>query len=151
MAQPRICRLTFVMTRCPLEAAVVEFMQHLGAKMDAASRQSMLSWRQAAATFPQKRVRVVVWNQTVWTLFFFDRKKGLLGNGSCQRCPFLKSLEILETVESPQSVENKGASDHFVEILEKVKILEIPPAKRPLSNDPFPGPDSFMFSDQNLI
>ena len=44
----------------------------------------------------------------------------------------LEILEILETLEY------KGESDHFPEILENLeildsKILEIPPAKRPLS------------------
>ena len=42
-------------------------------------------------------------------------------------------LEILENLESCQTVESNGESDHFLEILENLEILEIPPAKRPLS------------------
>ena len=45
-------------------------------------------------------------------------------------------LEILENLENPQTVENKGESDHFLEILENLEILEIleiPPVKRPVS------------------
>ena len=49
----------------------------------------------------------------------------------------LENLEILEILENPQTVENKGESDHFQEILENLEILEIleiPPVKRPLSS-----------------
>ena len=41
--------------------------------------------------------------------------------------------------ENPQTVENRGESDHFLEILENLEtletleIVEIPPVKRPLS------------------
>ena len=48
----------------------------------------------------------------------------------------LENLEILEILENPQTVENKGKSDHCLEILEKLEILEIqeiPSVKRPLS------------------
>ena len=38
-------------------------------------------------------------------------------------------LEMLVVLDSPQSVENKGESNHFLEIVENLKILEIPPAK----------------------
>ena len=34
----------------------------------------------------------------------------------------LENLEILEIVENPQSVENKGESDHSLEILENFKF-----------------------------
>ena len=47
---------------------------------------------------------------------------------------FLENLEILEYLENPQTVENKGESDHCLEILENsevLDILEIPPVKRP--------------------
>ena len=33
----------------------------------------------------------------------------------------VENLEILEILESPQTVENKGESDHFLEILEIAK------------------------------
>ena len=46
-------------------------------------------------------------------------------------------FEILEILESPQSVENKGGSDLFLEILENLEILEIPPVKDPFRNDCF--------------
>ena len=52
----------------------------------------------------------------------------------------LEKLENLEILETPQSVENKGESDHFPEILEYleiVEILEVPPVKDPFRNDPF--------------
>ena len=39
--------------------------------------------------------------------------------GLFQKSPFL------EILESPQTVENKGKSDHFLEILENLEILEI--------------------------
>ena len=48
---------------------------------------------------------------------------------------FLENAEILEILENPQTVENKGESDHFLEILENLEILEIleiPPVERPL-------------------
>ena len=71
----------------------------------------------------------------LWSL-----RKGVFGRrGSFQKRPssrdsrdYLKSLEILE---SPRTVEKKGESDHFPEILENLEILEIteiPPVKRPL-------------------
>ena len=66
-------------------------------------------------------------------------KRGLLEKGSFQKSPFSRDsreLEIFEILENPQTVENKGESDHFLEILENseiLEILEIPPAKRPLS------------------
>ena len=61
--------------------------------------------------------------------------------GSCQKSPFpeiLENLEIqnLEILDNPQTVENKGDSDHFLEVLEHLEILEIlelPPVERPLS------------------
>ena len=48
----------------------------------------------------------------------------------------LENLGILEILENPQTVENKGESDHSLEILENLEILEIleiPPVKRRLS------------------
>ena len=48
----------------------------------------------------------------------------------------LENVGILEILEKPQTVENKGESNHFLEILENLEILEIleiPPMKRPLS------------------
>ena len=65
-------------------------------------------------------------------------KRGLLEKGSFQKSPFLflENLEMLEILENPQTLENKGKSDHFLDILENLEnleILEIPPVKRPLS------------------
>ena len=71
--------------------------------------------------------------------FLFQlRKRGSFGKGVFSENPFLEileNLEILETPENPQTVENKGESDHFLEILknlENLELLEIPQAKRPL-------------------
>ena len=52
-------------------------------------------------------------------------KRGLYRN--VHFLEILENLEILEILESSRSVENKGESDHCLE------ILEIPPVKRPLS------------------
>ena len=48
----------------------------------------------------------------------------------------LGNLEIPEILENPRTVENRGESDHVLEILENLlilEILEIPLVKRPLS------------------
>ena len=47
-------------------------------------------------------------------LFFSEKKKHLL--------EILENLVILTTLENPQTVENKGESDHFLEILENLEI-----------------------------
>ena len=73
------------------------------------------------------------------------RKKGFLRKVHVQEI-----LETLEILESPSSVENKGESDHLLEIPENlevldVEILEIPPVKDPFCNDPFlPFPRLWM-------
>ena len=76
---------------------------------------------------------VMFWNEIrVW-------QKGLLEKGSFQKSPFSKDSresKTLEFLEDPQVVGNKRESGHFVETLENLEIseiLEIPPAKRPLS------------------
>ena len=51
--------------------------------------------------------------------------------GSFKKSP--SSRAYREFIEKPQTVENKGESDHFLEILETSEILEISPVKRPLS------------------
>ena len=58
---------------------------------------------------------------------FFSRKAPFL--------EILENLEILQMLESPQTAENKGKSDHFL------KLLEIAEAKRPLSTDSRESPD----------
>ena len=68
-------------------------------------------------------------------------RRGLLAKGSFEKkVHFLEILEILEILESPQTVENKGESDHCLEILENLDILEnleIPGTKKePLSYQP---------------
>ena len=58
--------------------------------------------------------------------------KGVLSEKSMN----LEILEDVEILETAQTVESKGESDHFLEILENLEILEIPefpPVKRPLS------------------
>ena len=59
---------------------------------------------------------------------------------------------------NPQTVENKGESDHFLEIpenLEILEILQIPPVKRPpFVMTPFSGPEKRQFRDNfwdNLV
>ena len=56
---------------------------------------------------------------------------------------FLETQEILEMLERPENVENKGQCDHILENLEILflEILEIPPAKRPLCNDAISVPN----------
>ena len=61
-------------------------------------------------------------------------KRGLLEKGSFQASRFSRDSRAcgdLEFLENPQTVENKGESDHFLEILQSLEILEIPPVKRP--------------------
>ena len=66
------------------------------------------------------------------------RKKGSFGKAEKSKffLEILENLGILEILENPQTVENKGESDHFLEILENLEILEIleiPSVRRPLS------------------
>ena len=68
---------------------------------------------------------------------------GLVESGLFRKVHFLEileileNLEILETLENPQTVQNKGESDHFLleilDNLEVLEILEIPPVESPLS------------------
>ena len=77
------------------------------------------------------------------------RKKGSFGKGvfseKSKFLEILENLEILEILENPQSVENKGESDHFLEILENLEILEILEIphieKTPFVMTPFSAPD----------
>ena len=45
--------------------------------------------------------------------FFGFGKGGLLEKGKVHFLEILENLEILEILENPQSVENKGESNHF--------------------------------------
>ena len=75
------------------------------------------------------------------------RKKGSFGKGVFRKVQF---LGILENSENPQTVENKGESDHFLEFfenLDNVEILETLPVKRP----PFSGPDKASRQPQNCF
>ena len=62
-------------------------------------------------------------------------KRGLFRKVHFSR-DFPENLELLEVLENPQTLVNKGESEPFSrEILENIEILEsleIPPAKRPL-------------------
>ena len=65
------------------------------------------------------------------------RKKGSFGKRVFSEKSFFSrdSREFRDSRE-PQTVENKGESDHFLEVLENLEVLEIlgiPPVKRPLS------------------
>ena len=60
--------------------------------------------------------------RTSFYTLFRVRKKGVFWKrGLFRKVNFLEileNLEILEIVENPQTLENKGESDHFLEILE---------------------------------
>ena len=73
-----------------------------------------------------ERVRDTIWTfpeqsrkppslETPRFSFFGFGKRGLLEKGSFQESPF----------ENPQTLKNKGESDHFLEILENLETLEI--------------------------
>ena len=68
---------------------------------------------------------------------FSGSEKGVFWKrGLFRKIHFPEIPENLEILENSQTVENKGESDHFLEILENLEILEIleiSPAKRPLS------------------
>ena len=52
--------------------------------------------------------------------------KGFLEKGSFRKVHFLDDLEDSEIVaipENPQTVENKGESDHFLEIMEIARFF----------------------------
>ena len=63
-------------------------------------------------------------------------------SGLVKKVHFLEIQENLEILEKPPTVENKGESDHFLEILEDfLKILEILEIeKTPFVITPFSGP-----------
>ena len=44
---------------------------------------------------------------------------------------------MLEFLDNSGIVENRGESDHLLEILEILEFLDIPPVKDPFRNDPF--------------
>ena len=63
-------------------------------------------------------------------------KRGLLETGSSQKSPFSKDSREFRDSREPPDRGNKEESDHFLEILMFVEILEIlavMPIKRPLS------------------
>ena len=76
-----------------------------------------------------------------------DQKMGSFGKGV-----FQKSLRSRDSREFRDSkVENKGESDHFLEILENLQILEIleiPPVKRPSCNES-QHPSSFKIIERH--
>ena len=63
---------------------------------------------------------------------FSGLEKGVFWKGVFSKMAIFwrESLEILESL---QSVENNGESDHLLEILQNVEVLGIPRVKRPLS------------------
>ena len=63
-------------------------------------------------------------------------KSGFLEKGSFQKSPFSRDSRDFRESREPQTVENKGESDHFLEVLENLEILETP-VKDPFHNDPF--------------
>ena len=73
-----------------------------------------------------------------------QKKKGSFGKGVLSEEPsFLEILENLEILQNPQTLENKGESDHFLEILDNSENLEI---ARDSSSEktPFSCPDSCL-------
>ena len=71
--------------------------------------------------------------------FYLVQKKGSFGKGSSQKSPLSRDSresEILEIVENPETLENKGKADHFSTDPAEVRGFrdsEIPQLKRPLS------------------
>ena len=64
--------------------------------------------------------------------------------GLFKNVPFpaaLEKLEILEILEIPQAVENKGALDHFLEILENLEIFRDLEITHPFILAPFSVPE----------
>ena len=97
---------------------------------------------QSLPSLPQNSVSSLLRNSTLETIFRpcptstekyckLGSEKGVFWKkGSPQQSRFLEileTLEILEILENPQTVENKGESDHFLENQEILEILEIPP------------------------
>ena len=65
----------------------------------------------------------------LWKRVFFRKVHSL---------EILENVEILEFLENPQTLENKGESDHFLEILVHfLEILEMTPS----GMTPFSGPE----------
>ena len=83
------------------------------------------------------------WGGSTWSYRCRDRKKGSFGKGAVQKCPSSRDSKAFQDSKDswePQSVGNKGESDHFLEILEHLEsldILEIHPAKTPFRNGAF--------------
>ena len=82
-----------------------------------------------------------------WVQFWFHSsgpETGVLEKGlvrKVQILEILENLEILEILENPQSVENKGKSDHFPEIPENLEISrDSSIEKTPFVMTPFSGP-----------
>ena len=50
----------------------------------------------------------------------FGQRGLVVWKGVFQKSPFLENLEVLEILDNPQIVANKGESDHFLEILENL-------------------------------
>ena len=77
-------------------------------------------------------------------------KRGLLEKGSFQKSPFSRdSREFRDSrdLENPQTVENKGESDNFLEILERDfrDSRDSSREKTPFIMTPFSGPKNVSF------
>ena len=66
--------------------------------------------------------------------FFWQR-------GLFRKILFLKILEKLEILEKPQTLENKGESDHFLETLENLEFGDSSSQKTPFVRTLFSSPD----------
>ena len=78
----------------------------------------------AAATFTSPE------NRAILVFEARNRQKGSLGKGVFPEKillpEILENLVILEILENPQTLENEGESNEFLEILKNLEILEIP-------------------------
>ena len=88
-----------------------------------------------------QKLHVLTCNSSQMSLFpasgsekVFFWKRGLF-----KKVLFLENLEILETLENPKTLENKGKPNHLLEILENSEILES--EKTPFVMPPFSCPD----------
>ena len=82
----------------------------------------------------------------IWTISHRGRKKGVFWKRglfkSVHFLEILETLENLEILETPQNVDNKGESDHFLEILENFRdSRDSSSGKTPLVMTPFSVPD----------
>ena len=75
----------------------------------------------------QGHIGVSVSGVSISLASFGFKKRGLLEKGSFQKsllCPDYRESRDSRLSREPQTVENQGESDHFLEVLENLEILE---------------------------